>query len=386
MALIKCTECGKEYSNHALACPNCSCPNLHYEKIKKNASKTSIIKPLIIIAIILILGFGMIVLFFGTNAIFHPEKSDFDMYPTNNNLQITTTPTSEKEPVIQDTPEKEDIWKVKYYVDEFNQPTDYSYIIANIDGTFSNGAANNSYLLVKFLFDSSNISFELYEYGKYKVSNYSDEKYEIYDIKVKGDSDITYNYKGSTKPGSNRITISPFDICSFFNILKEKEELHIHISSKNDKTTTYLFTLTKDNLIELYDEQFNIKDNSDKNLNEVEKTLIGAHSLVKVSIIGKPSKDTYRKSEATLTLNEDKTFILSLDNINLFSDENDAFSFMGNQFLEGSWSAEYDDMFEKTFIDIETIPKTSIYGLLEDDSISIDVKYANDTYEFKFTK
>jgi hypothetical protein len=23
---------------------------------------------------------------------------------------------------------------------------------------------------------------------------------------------------------------------------------------------------------------------------------------------------------------------------------------MGNQFLEGSWSAEYDDMFEKTFI------------------------------------
>ena len=43
-------------------------------------------------------------------------------------------------------------------------------------------------------------------------------------------------------------------------------------------------------------------------------------------------------------------------------------------------------MFEKTFIDIETIPKTSIYGLLEDDSISIDVKYANDTYEFKFTK
>ena len=62
--------------------------------------------------------------------------------------------------------------------------------------------------------------------------------------------------------------------------------------------------------------------------------------MVKVSIIGKPSKDTYRKSEATLTLNEDKTFILSLDDINLFSDENDAFSFMGNQFLEGSWSAE----------------------------------------------
>lgn len=26
MALIKCSECGKEYSNLAQACPNCGCP------------------------------------------------------------------------------------------------------------------------------------------------------------------------------------------------------------------------------------------------------------------------------------------------------------------------------------------------------------------------
>ena len=27
MALIVCEECGKEYSNKAIACPNCGCPN-----------------------------------------------------------------------------------------------------------------------------------------------------------------------------------------------------------------------------------------------------------------------------------------------------------------------------------------------------------------------
>lgn len=29
MALIKCPECGKEYSNLAAACPNCGCPTNH---------------------------------------------------------------------------------------------------------------------------------------------------------------------------------------------------------------------------------------------------------------------------------------------------------------------------------------------------------------------
>ena len=35
MALIKCVECGKEFSNYAMACPNCACPiEIINEKIK----------------------------------------------------------------------------------------------------------------------------------------------------------------------------------------------------------------------------------------------------------------------------------------------------------------------------------------------------------------
>lgn len=38
MALIKCPECGKEYSNLASACPNCGCPTSYVNKVGKENS------------------------------------------------------------------------------------------------------------------------------------------------------------------------------------------------------------------------------------------------------------------------------------------------------------------------------------------------------------
>lgn len=39
MALIKCTECGKEFSDRAAACPNCGCPtDIILEDIEKEKS------------------------------------------------------------------------------------------------------------------------------------------------------------------------------------------------------------------------------------------------------------------------------------------------------------------------------------------------------------
>ena len=35
MALIKCSECGKQYSDKASACPNCACPNEIKQKVVK---------------------------------------------------------------------------------------------------------------------------------------------------------------------------------------------------------------------------------------------------------------------------------------------------------------------------------------------------------------
>lgn len=39
MALIKCEDCGKEFSDKASACPNCGCPNKKI-KVKTKQSKT----------------------------------------------------------------------------------------------------------------------------------------------------------------------------------------------------------------------------------------------------------------------------------------------------------------------------------------------------------
>lgn len=39
MALIKCEDCGKEYSDKAEKCPECSCPNPNFKKEEKPETK-----------------------------------------------------------------------------------------------------------------------------------------------------------------------------------------------------------------------------------------------------------------------------------------------------------------------------------------------------------
>jgi len=58
------------------------------------------------------------------------------------------------------------IWKIKYYVDTFGDPTDSGYIGSEfIMGTFSNSATTNSKLKVRFIISKEQIRMQLYEYG-----------------------------------------------------------------------------------------------------------------------------------------------------------------------------------------------------------------------------
>ena len=42
MALIKCRECGKEFSDQAIACPNCACPvNIYYSQREREYESTN---------------------------------------------------------------------------------------------------------------------------------------------------------------------------------------------------------------------------------------------------------------------------------------------------------------------------------------------------------
>ncbi len=121
----------------------------------------------------------------------HPES------PKNNEFKklLKTIAKEElKEKQKKETAEKErlrkanfnntGIWSVKYFVDNFGEPTKDSYITNTnlIRGTFSNSATQNSKLDVKFLIPSSSrISIMLYEYaGSNPVKAYSSTWYEVF--------------------------------------------------------------------------------------------------------------------------------------------------------------------------------------------------------------
>ena len=58
MSLIICTECGKEYSDRASACPNCACPSPRVDNAKSSAGEPAAkakFKPYIVIVLVITL-------------------------------------------------------------------------------------------------------------------------------------------------------------------------------------------------------------------------------------------------------------------------------------------------------------------------------------------
>ena len=46
MSMIKCTECGKEISDKATACPHCGCPMTEILSATKESKKEEKVKPI----------------------------------------------------------------------------------------------------------------------------------------------------------------------------------------------------------------------------------------------------------------------------------------------------------------------------------------------------
>lgn len=98
------------------------------------------------------------------------------------------------------------IWQIKYYVDEFQMPTDKGYITtyAKLDGTFSNSATTNSSMSVYWLIDKDSVSIQLYEYGVYEVNSpYDTTEYSI--AMLDSDENRT-DMTGHIYKGGDRIT------------------------------------------------------------------------------------------------------------------------------------------------------------------------------------
>lgn len=144
-------------------------------------------------------------------------------------------------------------WGIKYYVDEFNQPTSNRYItnVKNFYGSFSNGATTNSKLSAKLLIDSNGIYIMLWEYGSYQVKGYSAINYKIM-IQDCNNNKVYIN--GTMKKNSDRITVDINEWETFVGLIIDNKEVNVYIEEKSSYgySSTYLFRIKQDNFNKVF--------------------------------------------------------------------------------------------------------------------------------------
>lgn len=152
-------------------------------------------------------------------------------------------------------------WTVKYYVDEFNDPTSQKYITTELllNGTFSNTATTNSKLTAKILVDSVFISFILYEYGSQQVKSGISDEYRI---------SIKYGYHKTTIYGNMRTdriaAYGSADEATLLEALTSGDTVTFYIEDTKYRTSNYLFSVESSNFKDLYNKTFGATEEADK--------------------------------------------------------------------------------------------------------------------------
>ena len=149
----------------------------------------------------------------------------------------------------------EKTWELDYYVDDFQQPTDESYLCSKtFSGQFSNSATTKSRLDVDVLVDKEKISFVLYEYGYYQVKNSSSYYEDEYNITMRLKNGKEYKFSGAVYCGGDRIIIDENYNSTVVKALSQKENSPVafYIEHAKYTTTKYLFSVTCDNFAEEY--------------------------------------------------------------------------------------------------------------------------------------
>ena len=86
------------------------------------------------------------------------------------------------------SPDTENNWTIKYYVDNYGIPTDKKYVETSFVGAFSNSATTGNLCVGLFrVNDSDRIEIDIYEYGEYIASGFGVE--DTYYLTVKDDND-----------------------------------------------------------------------------------------------------------------------------------------------------------------------------------------------------
>ena len=162
------------------------------------------------------------------------------------------------EPAEEETPAESDRWHIDHYVDNFQQPTDESYI-ANMTpfvGTFSNSATRDSLLYVKVVADAKDAAFFLYEYGRDNpVKNSSSNYTDPYNITMRLADGTETAMTGTMYCGGDRVYVDDAYYDAVIAALNQEDTtVAFYIEDAERTVSHYLFTIETSNFPELYQE------------------------------------------------------------------------------------------------------------------------------------
>ncbi len=132
---------------------------------------------------------------------------------------------------------------VKYFVDDFGDPTDHKYLFTVVTGKFSNSATKDSKLAVGVIIADSEISFILYEYGSNRVTG---SEYDTYILKMKFPDGYVFEKSTKIDKYSSRLILSKlFDSSiDFDTMFSGSAPMKIYIYEKDRPYTNYSFSVT----------------------------------------------------------------------------------------------------------------------------------------------
>lgn len=138
------------------------------------------------------------------------------------------------------------MWSVRYYVDEFGEPTKQGYITntTSIKGVFSNTATQGSKLNVDFLINSySKISIKLYEYAGNNPVKSNARMWDSYEVLMQDKDGKRLELKA--RNSSDRLTFDKTYSRKLHKALMKGGKVKFRIRKIGRWTTQYEFTIQK---------------------------------------------------------------------------------------------------------------------------------------------
>lgn len=139
-------------------------------------------------------------------------------------------------------------WEKKYFVDEFDRPTENAYLTASFDGKFSNSVTDNAALTAQLLVSNDTVSIFLYEYGSDLVKSPYHKEYSN-KVLILDDAGEKHQLTFYTYSGANRMTTMTdreyyhgyYE--EFLELMQRNQSLSFSITNSMYPSNKYSFTI-----------------------------------------------------------------------------------------------------------------------------------------------